>query len=85
MTPEQVKELIEAGIDQADVAVEGGGDRFAVRVVADAFAELMPVRRQQLVYGCLKDCLADGRIHALDPIKTYTPDEWQKANRLGIA
>ena len=85
MTPEQVKALLEAGIVGADVAVQGSGDRFGVRVVSEAFAGLMPVKRQQLVYGCLAECLADGRIHALDPIQTYTPDEWQRANRLGIA
>ena len=45
----------------------------------------MPVKRQQLVFACLTACLADGSIHAVDPLKTYTPDEWQRANRLGIA
>lgn len=85
MNSEQVKALVEAGIVDADVAVQGSGDRYGVRVVSEAFAGLMPVKRQQLVYGCLKECLADGRIHAIDPIQTYTPDEWQRANRLGIA
>ncbi|MEE4249219.1 MAG: BolA/IbaG family iron-sulfur metabolism protein [Alcanivoracaceae bacterium] len=54
-------------------------------MVSEVFAGLMPVKRQQLVYGCLKECLADGSIHAVDPLQTYTPDEWQRANRLGIA
>jgi acid stress-induced BolA-like protein IbaG/YrbA len=85
MTPEQVKALVEAGIVGADVAVQGNGNKYGIRVVSEAFAGLMPVKRQQLVYGCLKDCLADGSIHAVDPLQTYTPDEWQRANRLGIA
>ena len=31
MNPEEVKALVEAGFDDADVAVEGGGDRFQIR------------------------------------------------------
>ena len=38
MTPEQVKTLLEQGIPDADVAVEGGGGKFEVRVVSPAFA-----------------------------------------------
>lgn len=82
MTPEQVKALIEAGISGAEVAVEGGGDRFDVRVVAPAFEGLTLVRKQLLVNACLKDCFADGSIHAIN-MKTFTPAEWEKAQRLG--
>jgi len=85
MTPEQVKALVEAGIQGADVAVQGSGNKYGIRVVSDVFAGLMPVKRQQLVYGCITAQLADGSIHAVDPLQTYTPDEWQRASRLGIA
>ena len=85
MTPEDVKALVEAGITGADVAVQGSGNKFGIRVVSEAFAGLMSVKRQQLVFACLTACLADGSIHAVDPLQTYTPDEWQRANRLGIA
>lgn len=85
MTPEDVKALVEAGMPGADVAVQGSGNKFGLRVVSEEFAGLLPVKRQQRVYACLTECLADGRIHAVDPLQTYTPDEWQRANRLGIA
>jgi acid stress-induced BolA-like protein IbaG/YrbA len=43
------------------------------------FGGLSPVKKQQLVYGCLTDQIADGSIHALG-IKTYTQDQWQRLN-----
>lgn len=84
MNAEDVKVLVEAGIEGADVAVEGGGDRFQIRVVSDAFEGLMPVKKQQLVYGCINQHITDGTIHAVS-IKTFTRAEWDKAQRLGIA
>lgn len=84
MDAEQVKALVEAGINDADVAVEGSGDRFLIRVVSDAFTGLMPVKKQQLVYGCINQHIADGTIHAVS-IKTFTRAEWDKAQRMGIA
>ena len=30
MNPEEVQALVDAGFDNADVAVEGGGDRFQI-------------------------------------------------------
>jgi len=82
MTPEQVKTLLEQGIPDADVAVEGGGGKFEVRVVSPAFAGLTPVRKQQLVYSFLNEQIADGSIHAVT-MKTLTPEEWEKARRMG--
>ena len=61
MTPEDVKALVEAGIAGADVAVQGSGNKFGIRVVSTNL---------------------DKNIY---PLQTYTPDEWQRANRLGIA
>ena len=82
MTPEEVKALLEAGIDGAEAQVQGGGDRFDLCVVAAAFAGLSLVRKQQLVYACINDRIADGSIHAVT-MQTYTPEEWEKARRLG--
>ncbi|KAF0805029.1 toluene-tolerance protein [Alcanivorax sp. S71-1-4] len=84
MNPEQVQALLEAGIDGAQVSVQGGGNRFDIAVVAEAFDGLSRVRRQQLVYGCINASIADGTIHAVT-IQTYTPAEWDKAQRMGLA
>jgi len=37
---------------------------------------LRPVQKQQLVYGALKECIADGSVHAVN-IRTFTPEQWQ--------
>lgn len=84
MNSEDVKALVEAGFDDADVAVEGEGDRFLIRVVSDAFEGLMPVKKQQLVYSCIDERIKDNSIHAVS-IKTFTRAEWDKAQKMGIA
>jgi len=62
-----------------EVIPSGEGCSFQVTVIGDLFAGLTPVKKQQLVYGCLTDQIADGSIHALG-IKAYTPDQWQRIN-----
>lgn len=84
MNPEDVKALVESGFEGADVAVQGEGDRFLIRVVSDAFEGLMPVRRQQLVYACIDSHIKDNSIHAVS-LKTFTRAEWDKAQKMGIA
>lgn len=84
MNAEDVKALVEAGFDDADVAVEGDGDRFLIRVIADAFQGQMPVKRQQRVYGCIDARIKDNSIHAVT-IKTFTRAEWDQAQKRGIA
>jgi len=39
---------------------------------------LNPVKKQQLVYGALSDEIASGVIHAVN-MRTYTPEQWAKA------
>jgi len=77
MQAEQVKQIIESQIEGAEVHTEGEGCNFAVTVISDAFSGLMPVKRQQMVYQCVNDQIADGSIHALT-IKAYTQDQWAK-------
>lgn len=83
MTADEVKGLLENGIEQASVEVQGEGDRFDIRVVSEAFAGMTTVRKQQMVYACINDRIADGSIHAVS-IQTYTPDELAKAQRQGL-
>ncbi len=54
-------------------AREGGETHFHVEVASERFADLNRVARQRLVYGVLKDELAE-RVHALT-VKARTPDE----------
>lgn len=84
MEPETVKQLIAEGMPGADVEVTGDGSHFDARVVSDAFAGQMPVRRQQTVYAALGDRITNGEIHAIT-IKAYTPEEWDKARKLQVS
>lgn len=76
MQAAEVKQLIEQQLDDCEAITAGEGCDFQVSVVGEMFAGLSPVKKQQLVYGCLTDQIASGAIHALT-IKTYTPEQWQ--------
>ncbi|MEQ3637755.1 BolA/IbaG family iron-sulfur metabolism protein [Alcanivorax sp.] len=84
MNPEDVITLVEAGFESADVAVEGGGDRFQIRVVSEAFSGLLPVKRQQMVYATIDEQIKSNTIHAVQII-TFTPAEWEKAQNQGLS
>jgi len=84
MEPDEVKKLIEAGLPDCDVTVTGDGSHFDATVVGDVFDGMMAVKKQQLVYGTVTEQITSGALHALG-IKTYTPAEWEKAQKLQIS
>ena len=84
MDPEQVKQLIQAGLPDCEVHVSGDGSHFDATVIGEVFAGLSPVKKQQLVYATLNERITSGELHALS-IKTYTPTEWEKASKLRIS
>ncbi len=77
MQPEHVQQLIELGLKDADVYVEGDGAHFTALIVSSQFAGKSRVQRQQLVNDTVRKQLLDGSLHALS-MKTLTPEEWQK-------
>ena len=82
ISPQQVEEMIKAGLPDAQVQVQdltGGGDHYQVTVVSSQFADKRLVQQHQLVYGALQQALSSEAIHAL-ALKTYTPADWQAAN-----
>ncbi len=76
MEPQEVKELLDSGLEQCEVEVAVEGSHFDILVIGEVFADLRPVQKQQLVYGVLSEQIADGSIHAVN-IRTFTPAEWQ--------
>ena len=82
MTPQEIQSMIEAGIENADVSVDGDGSHFAARIVSDVFEGLPMVKQHQMVYAALGDSMA-GAIHALS-IQTYTRAEWERASKLQV-
>lgn len=83
MTTDEIKSLIEAGIESAQVKVSGDNGMFDAIVISEQFAGLMPVKKQQMVYATVNAQITSGAIHALT-IKAYTPSEWETASKLQI-
>jgi acid stress-induced BolA-like protein IbaG/YrbA len=75
MHPDQIKELIHAGMTCEHLALDGDGQHFAAIVVSAEFAGMNRVQRQQHVYRILTEKLASGELHAIS-FKTLTPEEW---------
>jgi len=74
MNPEQIAQLIRAGLPGADVRVESDDNtHFSARIVAAEFAGKRSLARHQLVYRALGE-LMGREIHALS-IEAMTPDE----------
>ena len=74
MSPQQVAELIRAGLPGAEVRVESDDNtHFAARVIARDFAGKRPIARHQLIYKTLGE-LMGREIHAMS-IEALTPEE----------
>jgi monothiol glutaredoxin len=76
LTTNEVVEMVQKGISDAKVMVEGQGCDLLITVVSSQFSDLTLVKKQQMVMATLKEPLASGKLHAVS-IKAYTPDEWQ--------
>jgi len=71
---EDVVKLIQAGIPDAKVSVEGDGYKYEATVISRSFAELNTLKRQQAVYATVNAAITSGDLHALT-IKAKTPEE----------
>ncbi|WP_435358951.1 BolA family protein [Haloarchaeobius sp. DFWS5] len=79
MTPDEVADLIEAGIEDCEATVERArgehdDDHLRATVVSPEFAGKPLVQQHQLVYDALGEHMTTD-IHALE-LKTYTPEEY---------
>ena len=82
MTPEQIKQFIEAGLPCEHVEVSGDGHHFEAVIVSAEFRGKNKVQQHQLVYRALGERM--GReIHALS-MQTLTPEEWNKNRDLRV-
>ena len=80
MTPDEIKTLIEAGLDTLTVDVRSDDNtHFAALVVSPEFSGLRPLQRHQLVYATLGSKMGN-EIHALS-IQASTPEEWGADHR----
>ena len=83
MTTDEIKTMIEAGFESAQVIVNGDNGMFDTIVVSNKIDGLSPVKKQQMVYATVNPQITSGAIHALT-IKAHTPKEWETASKLRI-
>jgi len=83
MIPEDVQIMIQAGLPDCEVKVQGDGSHFDAVVIGEIFDGLSLVKKQQKVYATLGDKITSGEVHALT-IKTYTAEEYAKAQKLQV-
>ena len=72
--------MIESGIPDSRVLMEGDGTHFQAIVISDLFKSKTMIQQHQMVYQSLGDKMGTD-IHALS-IKAYTPEEWEKQKNL---
>lgn len=76
MEPEEIKMLIETGLEGSRAQVTGDGRHFQAVVICDAFAGKTMLEQHRLVYSVLGDRFDTDALHALS-LKTYTPEQWE--------
>jgi acid stress-induced BolA-like protein IbaG/YrbA len=75
MDTSEVKQIIEAGINDSEAIVTADGNKYTAIVVADEFEGKSMLAEQKMVYALMNDYIQSGAIHALT-IKAYTKAEW---------
>jgi stress-induced morphogen len=73
VSPQELKDRIEAAIPGARAAVTGDGQHFSAQVSSDAFHGLSRIAQHRLVYDVFGEEIG-GRIHALS-IQTSTESQ----------
>lgn len=76
LTPEQVKDMIQAIAPCDIVEVEGDGHHFFAQIVSPAFEGLGRLARHRLIKDGLTEKLASNELHALSISVAATPAEW---------
>lgn len=79
---DEIKNLIQKGLTDAEIMLDGDGTHFETTVVSDQFNGKTMLQRHQMVYRTLGDKMG-GEIHALS-IQALTRDEWVKKKDLNI-
>lgn len=75
MHPDEIKQMILAGMNCEYLELDGDGQHFQAIIVSPEFAGKNRVQRQQHVYATLRAKLATGELHAIS-FKTLTGEEW---------
>lgn len=80
MDTNEIKDLLTSTYDFQELYVKGEGSHFEVIAVAEMFAGMSRVKKQQTIYAPLNEQIASNSIHALT-IKAFTPEEWVRERK----
>ncbi len=80
METDEIKQIIEAGIENSEATVTADGGKYTAIVVSDVFEGKTLIAEQKMVYALLNEPIQSGVIHALT-IKAYTQSEWSAQSR----
>lgn len=83
MNKEEIEQLLKDQLGLAEVHVTSDGSHFQIIAVSDKFDGMSRVKKQQMIYGPLKDHIADGSMHALS-IKTFSEQQWQRERKFNL-
>jgi len=76
MDPENIKNLIEKGLEGSSAQVVGDGRHFEAIIVCESFDGKSMVEQHQMVYRALGDNMEEA-IHALS-MRTFTPEQYEQ-------
>jgi len=79
---EEIKQLIEQGIPDCIVKLDGDGTHFEAIIISKRFTDKTMVQQHQIVYQALGGKMGTD-IHALS-MQTFTPEEWEKKKHLSV-
>ncbi len=72
---QEIREAIEATLDDAEVEVTGAAGHFEIRVVSQAFEGKNTLAKQRLVYSAIAPLMKGDAapVHAIDRLETVVP------------
>ena len=77
MEQADIEKLLNDALTLDELHVTFDGSQCKVIAVADMFADMSRVKRQQTVYAPLAQAISENKIHAVT-IKTFTNEQWQR-------
>ena len=79
----EIEKIINDALTLDDLHVKFDGSQCKVIAVADFFADLSRVKKQQAITGPLTEVINSGVIHAIT-VKTFTTEEWQREKMFNL-
>ena len=62
---EEIQQYLENEFTDGEINIQLDGNRIYIQVVSQAFEGMSRVKRQQRIYGCLKEYIQSGELHAV--------------------